>query len=343
MTDIPHIQLTHISKTYDAHPAVQHVSFDVSAGEMLVLLGSSGCGKTTLLRLIAGLERPDGGQIALNGKVVTGVAWVPAESRRVGMVFQDYALFPHMTVAQNITFGLQGVSRTDQRSRVADMLDLVGLNGLDGRYPHQLSGGQQQRVALARALAPSPTVVLLDEPFSNLDAALRRTMREDVRRILREADETAVFVTHDQEEAMSLADRVAVMQAGHLLQIDTPHTLYHQPTSPDVAEFIGAVNWLPATAHGHTAETAFGDVTLHAEASGSVRLMTRPEAFTLEPNADSAAVVESVRFYGTHHTATVRLADGDAVAVRRWSHEPLTVGEHVRVRYEGRAVAFPIS
>ncbi len=237
--------LDRVSKRFGAAgpPAVDGLSLRVSEGEILALLGPSGCGKTTTLRLIAGLESPDAGTITLRGQIVAGPGRaVPPEERGVGIVFQDYALFPHLTVADNVAFGLPRAAR---RSRVEAVLELVGLGGFGPRYPHELSGGQQQRVALARALAPAPALLLLDEPFSNLDADLRAQMRDEVERILRTSGTTAVFVTHDQEEAFTLADRVGVLLAGRIEQLAPPQELYHRPATRFVAAFVGAADFLP--------------------------------------------------------------------------------------------------
>ncbi|NOZ59049.1 MAG: ABC transporter ATP-binding protein, partial [Euryarchaeota archaeon] len=216
----PQVVLSGVAKSYGETPAVADLSLEVGDGEIFCLLGPSGCGKSTTLRLIAGLEVPDAGSIEIGGVAVAGEGtWLPPEERRVGIVFQDYALFPHMRVRENIAFGLRGWSRCALRRRVDEVLELVGLSGLEERYPHELSSGQQQRVAIARALAPEPEVVLLDEPFSNLDVDLRRRIRRDIKRILREAGITAIFVTHDQEEAFYIADRLGVMRRGRLEQV----------------------------------------------------------------------------------------------------------------------------
>ncbi|MEM7538769.1 MAG: ABC transporter ATP-binding protein, partial [Chloroflexota bacterium] len=237
------IRLQHVNKNYGQTHAVIDLDLIIPQSAIAVLLGHSGCGKTTTLRLIAGLEKPDTGDIWIGEQQVSGShVWVSATNRQIGMVFQDYALFPHLTVAQNIGFGIPNLKAAARRMRIADLLDLVGLMGMEDRYPHQLSGGQQQRVALARALAPSPNVMLLDEPFSNLDASLRQAMREEVRSILHEAEVTTVFVTHDQEEALRLADELVVMKNGRVLQSGAPEYVYRYPTSLEVAQFLGEVN-----------------------------------------------------------------------------------------------------
>jgi iron(III) transport system ATP-binding protein len=251
------------------------ITLDVKKGELVAVLGPSGCGKTTLLRLIAGFERPDEGSIVIEGRIVAGRSqWVEPEDRQVGMVFQDYALFPHLTVAQNVSFGQTSsglyafasqwlakmkVKRSlSRRSLVRELLQLVGLAGFEDRYPHELSGGEQQRVALARALAANPRVLLLDEPFSNLDADLRPKMRAELKILLHRLNCTTIFVTHDQEEAFELADRIAVLHAGRLEQIDTPEKLYREPATRFVAEFIGHADFLTGRARGTASRRRWG-------------------------------------------------------------------------------------
>ncbi|MCL4238623.1 MAG: ABC transporter ATP-binding protein [Anaerolineae bacterium] len=331
-----------LRKSFGSVRAVASLSFALRRGELLALLGPSGCGKTTALRLIAGLERPDDGVIRLGGRLVSGPSvFVPANRRRVGLVFQDYALFPHMTVEKNIAYGLAG--RDDRRQRVAEMLTLVGLEGLGGRYPHALSGGQQQRVALARALAPQPDIVLLDEPFSNLDVALRRQVREEVQRILREAGVSAILVTHDQEEAMSLADRVGLMFDGTLHQLGTPRDLYERPASQRAALFMGAANLVPGQAHGAAARTALGEVRLIEPCQGAVEVVLRPENLALNGAEDgAAAVVVRQTYTGARQDVWVTLRDAPlTLHITCQAGVPWGVGQPVRVHADGVALAFP--
>ena len=268
------LQCIQLSKQFGDVVALDSADLTVPTGRLLALLGPSGGGKTTLLRLVAGFETPDSGEIRIKGQPVASAAtFVEPEDRHVGMVFQDYALFPHLNVADNVGFGL---ARGDQR-RTSDMLALVGLAGVGKRMPYELSGGQQQRVALARALAPKPDIVLLDEPFSNLDTALRAQVRTDVRTILRDAGTTAVFVTHDQEEALSLADDVAVILDGRIIQVAEPQHLYHHPVSQSVATFVGEANFLPGEAAGETVDCVLGQLRLFQAANGPVEIMIRPE------------------------------------------------------------------
>ncbi len=256
------LTLDDLSLRFHHQPVLETVSLTLEEGRIGCLIGPSGCGKTSLLRLIAGFLTPSAGRVALHGDTVAGAGrWVTPEARRVGMVFQDIALFPHLDVAANIAFGLHGQPAARQRQRVEELLALVGLPGLGGRYPHQLSGGQQQRVALARALAPRPRLLLLDEPFSALDAELREQISRDVRHILRREGITALFVTHDQNEAFALADQVGVMSEGRLLQWDTPYRVYHRPAHRFVADFIGGGVLIPGRVSGpRRVETALGEL-----------------------------------------------------------------------------------
>jgi len=280
-----------VHKSFGATRAVAGVDLELSGGELVSVLGPSGCGKTTLLRMIAGFEAPDAGTIVVGDRTVAGPGeWVPPERRRIGMVFQDYALFPHLRVRDNVAFGLARRG-ADERNRLTEQtLELVGLQHKHDRYPHELSGGERQRVALARALAPEPELVLLDEPFSSLDATLRADLRREVALILREAGATALLVTHDQEEALTLGDRLAVMREGVLVQAGPPAEVYARPVDRWTAQFVGEVNVLSGVADGQDVRTEIGRLTLPAPASGPVHVALRPEQLRLvaghEPNAE---------------------------------------------------------
>jgi iron(III) transport system ATP-binding protein len=320
-----------VSKRFGAVAAVDGADLCVERGEFVALLGPSGCGKTTLLRLIAGFEVPNSGQVRLDGRLVAGGgAWVPPERRRVGVVFQDYALFPHLSVAENVGFG---VHRRDRRRRVSETLDIVGLAGYDRRYPHELSGGQQQRVALARALAPEPKIVLLDEPWSNIDPLRRQTMRDELAAILREAHVTTLFVTHDREEAFSLADRVALMVDGSIVQAGTPEEIYLSPSSRWSAEFSGPGNFLPGQIAGDLVQTLVGSFPIANDVAGSeVDALIRPELIGLEPDPLGDAEVVGREFRGHDVLYRVRIDDGTTLVSQRPSTELVPLGTRVRVR-----------
>jgi iron(III) transport system ATP-binding protein len=337
------LECRHLTKLYGSTPAVSDVSLVVRPGEFTTLVGPSGCGKTTTLRLIAGFETPDSGTIAMGGRIVAGPGVnLPAEQRRIGMVFQEYALFPHLNVADNIGFGLKQ-NRGEKSARVAEMLALVGLDGLEERMPYELSGGQQQRIALARALAPQPQILLLDEPFSNLDAALRAQVRAEVRGILQRAGITCIFVTHDQEEALSLSDTVVVMFGGDVAQIGTPQMVYTRPASREVAAFIGESNFLPGEAQGDTAVCALGRLPLAEEAYGPVDLLLRPETLRLLPlNSGSSPEVsiDWIEFYGHDQRAGLILEDGTRLIIRSESGESYTAGKRACVIVTNPAIAY---
>ncbi|MCZ7665162.1 MAG: ABC transporter ATP-binding protein [Thermoleophilia bacterium] len=312
------VEIERVTKSYGRGlpPVVDDLSLVVAPGEVVALLGPSGSGKTTLLRLVAGFAVPDSGVVRLAGSVVAGPGTLlPPERRGVGMVFQDYALFPHLDVRRNIAFGLTGVSPREREQKVRDSLVLVGLRGLEDRYPHQLSGGQQQRVALARALAPEPVVVLLDEPFSGLDAGLRAKVRDDVASILHASGASALFVTHDQDEALFMGDRVAVLNGGHLEQIGTADQVYHLPANRFVAEFMGTTDFLPGMV---TADGILTELGLLAQRMGlpegvTVTVAFRPDDVRLEPDPSSPARVTLRHFEGTVALYHVTLPSGQSV------------------------------
>jgi len=334
-----------LSKSFGGTIAVAGFDLEAEAGRITALLGPSGCGKTTTLRLIAGLERPDAGVIELGRRTLSGNGgFVPPERRRIGLVFQDYALFPHHDVAGNVAYALRSGSAP---GRVEELLELVGLAGVGRRHPHELSGGQQQRVALARALAADPAAILLDEPFSNLDASLRDRMRREVRRILLEAGATAIFVTHDQEEALSLADTVAVMRDGRIEQVGGPEEVYERPGSRWVAEFLGEAEILPGTARGDSVECPLGTIAVSPTFEGPAEVILRPESIGLSAGptprntAASRATVVDRDFYGHDQLLHVELESGLRVRSRQPGFPAWHPGDHVRVWIEGPVTVLP--
>ena len=329
-----------------ARAAVDGVSLGLRAGDIGVLIGPSGCGKTTLLRAVAGLEPVSGGEIRLAGQLVSSTSsLVPAESRRVGMVFQDYALFPHLDVRHNVGFGVHHLPRVQRRQRVAEVLELVGLASEEKRYPHELSGGQQQRVALARALAPSPRLLLLDEPFSNLDVDLRERLAHEVRAILKSAGATALFVTHDQLEAFAIGDVIGVMHEGHLHQWDDAYTLYHRPATRFVADFIGHGVFTPATIREEgsqvVVDTALGQLSDVAECplpcafpSGRCDVLLRADDIVHDDDAPVKAQIMRKAFRGSEFLYTLQLRSGETVLAHVPSHHDHKVGEWIGIRAE---------
>jgi iron(III) transport system ATP-binding protein len=336
------IEVVGVSKAYAEVGVLDSVDLSVAEGEVMVLLGPSGCGKTTLLQLIAGLDGLDGGSVTVGERLLSGDGtFVPPEKRRVGLVFQNGALFPHLSVAANVGFGLpRGARRTSPR--IGELLDLVGLSGLGDRMPDQLSGGQQQRVALARALAPEPDVLLLDEPFSNLDAGLRERLRVEVRRVIGELGITAVFVTHDQAEAFALGDRIAVLHEGVIAQVDSGPDLYRRPADRWVATFVGDAGFVDGVASDGSVETSLGRLDLaspggdHLE--GAVEVLVRPEQVRLAPGEGSGRVVDVV-FAGSTASVIVAVDDLRLPAIEVGGPH-LSVGDSVAVRLDGPVQAF---
>jgi iron(III) transport system ATP-binding protein len=331
-----------------ATPAIAQVSLTLAPGEILGLLGPSGCGKTTLLRVIAGFERPQTGTVTIAGRPVAARrAWIPPEQRQVGVVFQDYALFPHLTVAENIAFGLRSPHApppVNTREQVAHLLTLVRLEELAHRYPRELSGGQQQRVALARALAPQPQLILLDEPMSNLDVGVRLRLREEVLETLKTVGTAAIFVTHDQQEALAIADKIAVMQQGCLEQVGTPEAIYDQPASRFVAQFVGQANFLPARRRGPLWETEIGDFAVATTAAlwppqgatDQADLVVREEDWLLQPDPQATVIIKTRHFLGREYRYCLQTPSGQKLYARTSSRVMLPPTTRVRLAIVGQ-------
>ena len=334
------VETRRLVMSYGAARVLRGVDLAVPAGSLVALIGPSGCGKTTLLRSVAGLERPEGGTVRVGERTLVGPGvFVAPERRRIGMVFQDSAVFPHLSVARNVAYGL---SRRDpgRDARVSEALALVGLAGFHDRPPSTLSGGQLQRVALARALAPRPSVILLDEPFSSLDAPLRAELRAEVRRLLTAIDATGIFVTHDQEEAFVVGDEIAVMDGGVIAHQGSPAGLYELPATRAVAEFIGDANFVPGTADGAGAETPIGRIPLHLPATGAVEVMVRPERIRV--GAGDIATVNRIEYFGHDAMFHLRLDAGAVVRSRAIGAPEHAPGDRVGVEFVGRpTVAYP--
>ncbi|MDJ0744974.1 MAG: ABC transporter ATP-binding protein [Xenococcaceae cyanobacterium MO_167.B27] len=359
MESSPILQIKNITKKFTAQKfsAVNNVSLTLGQGELLGLLGPSGCGKTTLLRIVAGFEKVSQGEIILKESVVSNsFMTVPPEKRNTGMVFQDYALFPHLTVEKNITFGLKGknfkginrLSNSEIKQKTNFVLDLVGLSGLGKRYPHELSGGQQQRVALARALAPQPALILLDEPLSNLDVQVRHRLREEIRRILKAAGTSAIFVTHDREEALAISDKIAVMRKGQIEQIGTPEEIYTQPSSRFVAEFVTQANFIPAKREGKRWKTEIGELEIglnsyqpecdrapSGTSSDRVELMLRQEDIIMTPDNNSSVVVKERQFLGREYRYCLETPSGKRLHARTNIGNAVAVGTKVNISVMG--------
>lgn len=334
------LMISDLSVGYQGDAVVHHVSFTLLEGQIGCLLGPSGCGKSTLLRAIAGFESLLSGSISLNGEVISTVDQVlPPEQRQIGMVFQDIALFPHLSIADNIAFGLKGMDKTDVRRRVEELLTLTGLEGYESRYPHSLSGGQQQRVALARAMAPKPKLLLMDEPFSGLDAKLRETLVPDIRNILKYEGMSAILVTHDQMEAFAMADTIAVMESGVLHQYATPYQIYHYPKTRFAATFVGQGDFLPAVVCGPDClDSDLGHIEgplNHELVIGTkVDLLVRPDDVIHDDNSPFKGLVISKLFRGSHFLYRVQLATGLMVYCLASSHHDHEVGQEIGINIE---------
>ena len=333
---------------YGERTVVNGLSFSLAPGQIGCLLGGSGCGKTTVLRAIAGFEPLQAGRIGINGQWVGDATWQqPPEARRIGMVFQDYALFPHLSVADNVGFGLRTLSRRQRHERVSEMLALVGLEQADRRYPHELSGGQQQRVALARALAPKPALLLMDEPFSNLDVALRERLSIDVHAILKSTGTTGLLVTHNQQEAFAMADQIGVMRDGQLQQWGTPYALYHEPANRYIATFVGDGVFLPARVRGQNCiDFELGQLCriqpVDIAENDMVDVLIRPDDIQHDDASPVRAKVIDRVFRGAAFLYTLELASGNRVLSLVPSHHDHAIGEMIGIRLEiDHLVAFP--
>jgi iron(III) transport system ATP-binding protein len=332
----PILDLRLVSCAYEPRqPAAQDISFSLREGEILCLLGPSGCGKTTILRAIAGFEPVRSGEIWLCGQLVSSESTcLPTEERHLGMVFQEYALFPHLRVQDNIAFGLRHLAKAPRRAQVEELLNLVGLPGLERRYPHELSGGQQQRVALARALAQRPVVLLLDEPFSNLDPDMAGRMRQELHDLLRMTKTTTILVTHDHDEAFAMADHIAVLNQGHLEQLGTPETVYHLPSTPFVAEFVGQADFLHGTVQDGSVYTEIGEFpnTSVFDTGTRVVVMIRPDDIHLAPAKGAEARIAARQFRGSENLYTVSLPSGQLLHSSESSTKVYPIGTAVELR-----------
>jgi iron(III) transport system ATP-binding protein len=342
------LELRELTRKFGATAAVERLSITLDAGRIGCLLGPSGSGKTTVLRCIAGFERPDGGEVLAGGERLAAPGlWVPPERRRIGMVFQDYALFPHLAVLANVGFGLHDSGRAERQRRALEMLDLVGLADQADKFPHELSGGQQQRVALARALAPRPRLVLLDEPFSNLDAEVRMELAQHVRTALQAEGATALLVTHDQREAFAIADEIGVLRAGRLEQWDVPWKLYHSPATRFVADFVGEGSFIEGTVLGPgRVSTELGVIEGHLTrgqpAGTHVDLLLRPDDVIHDDESELRAEVVERVFRGAQFRYTLRLPSGATALSFAPSHHDHAIGERIGIRLDAQhLVGFP--
>ncbi len=339
------LRLEGVRRRFGDVAALDDVSLTVQSGEVMAILGPSGCGKTTLLNLVAGHLRPEAGRVTIGDRVVADDGcWIAPQDRRVAMVFQDYALFPHLTVVENVVFALPKGQRRGGEERARELLALLDVEELAERRPTELSGGQQQRVALARALAQDPELILLDEPFSSLDQGTRDDVRNELIGRLRQTGLTCIFVTHDQEEALSVSDRVAVMHEGRILQVDQPEALYRKPFCSEVANFLGRANVLDGVAHGESVDTPLGSYALLGQAAGPVRVYVRPELVGVRGDETGDVVVEGRDFRGHDVLYTLRLPDGSVAIAHRPSVDMVEVGQRVRIDPQpGHAALVPVA
>lgn len=344
------LKVSDLHLQFGSKTVLNRFGFNLKKGEIACLLGASGCGKTTALRAIAGFEQPQSGNISLNSRTLSdGSRFVPPHQRRIGMVFQDYALFPHLTVAGNIAFGIHQQPTNERKQRVSELLSLIGMEGYGERYPHELSGGQQQRIALARALAPKPDLILLDEPFSNLDADLRARLSKEVRQLLKQENTSAVLVTHDQQEAFSMADKIGIMSAGSLQQWDTPYNLYHHPANAETAAFIGeGVLLRGQTISTHCIRLACGDfcgtVPIACQSCQEVDVLIRPDDIIHDDHSPVQAEVLAKDFKGSYFTYTLRLDSGEKVLAHVPGHHDHPVGSRIGIHMQiENLIAFPPS
>src|SRR5688572_7017888 len=337
------LEVENLRHAYGEQEVVRALSFSITRGAIGCLLGPSGCGKTTVLRCIAGFESVREGEIRLAGRLVSGPGvMLPPEKRRIGMVFQDYALFPHLSVAGNIAFGLHAAAADERTARVQELATLVGLSSALAKYPHEISGGQQQRVALARALAPRPELLLLDEPFSNLDVDLRERLSLEVRDIIRASGATAILVTHDQHEAFAMADEIGVLHQGRIQQWDTAYNLYHRPANRFVADFVGQGVFLPARrVSAHELEIELGVLSGNGEGAEDLEVLLRPDDVVHDDAAATRAEVVHKAFRGAEILYTLRLASGRKVLALVPSHHNHALGERIGIRLDvDHVVAF---